>query len=287
MALAATSITVIDNLGRWVAIPATIGLLLLLPLYLSQRRDVARLRAFMEREPNHPAADLVASEALLDRAEADLEALLADRGEPASAIGAGPPTAVQAPGPPTPGTPMTPIPAARRVTAERPALTRITMERAALEPHPRWRRFASRVGRPWVLVVIAIVAVALGVGALIGSHALLGNGKDGGGGHNHHAGPVSPSQIAVAVLNGTSTPGVAAHVGRQLRENGFHEGSISATRKEYQQTVVMYGGGQKSAAERVAQALGVTPIQRIDKTTRALAGNAPVVVIVGADRTRH
>lgn len=281
--LAATSVTLIDTVGRWVAVPATLGLLLLLPLYLSQRRDIARLRVWMAREPNHPVTDLQASEALLDRAEADLGALLADRGEPATAVEAPPPPAATEPG-------TTPIPAAVRVTAERPALERITMERAALEPHPRWRRFAARLSRPRTLVVIAICAVVLGVGALIGSHALLGNGNGNGngkGGHHHGPGPVVPSQIAVAVLNGTSTPGLAAPVGRTLRENGFHEGAISATRKQYQQTVVMYGGGDKRAAERVAQALGVTPIQRIDKTTRAIAGNAPVVVIVGADRTRH
>jgi LytR cell envelope-related transcriptional attenuator len=282
--LAAASVTLIDTVGRWVAVPATLGLLLLLPLYLSQRRDIARLYAWMAQEPNHPVTDLAASEALLDRAEADLEALLVDRGEPATAVQAPPPSA-----PAETGT--TPIPAALRVTAERPALERITMERAALEPHPRWRRFAARLTRPRTLVIITLAAVTLGVAALIGSHAILGNGNDNGngkgGGHNHGPSPVVPSQIAVAVLNGTSTPGLAAPVGRTLRENGFHEGAISATRKQYQQTVVMYGGGDKRAAERVAQALGVTPIQRIDRTTRAIAGNAPVVVIVGADRTRH
>src|SRR3954447_22514578 len=73
-ALAATSVTLIDTLGRWAAVPATLGLLLLLPLYLSQRRDIARLRVWMAREPNHPVTDLAASEALLDRAEADLGA---------------------------------------------------------------------------------------------------------------------------------------------------------------------------------------------------------------------
>ena len=51
------------------------GIALLLPLYLSQRRDVQRLRAWMNREPEHPAADIAASEAILDRAEAELEEL--------------------------------------------------------------------------------------------------------------------------------------------------------------------------------------------------------------------
>ena len=49
----------------------------------------------------------------------------------------------------------------------------------------------------------------------------------------------------------------------------------------------MYSGGDKKDAEKAARVLGVTPVQRIDKTTRAIAGAADVVVIVGADRIRH
>ena len=47
--------------------------LLLLPLYLSQRRDLKRLVAWQEREPEHAAADVAASEAILDRAETEIE----------------------------------------------------------------------------------------------------------------------------------------------------------------------------------------------------------------------
>ena len=55
----------------WTTVAAFV---LLLPLYFSQRRDLARLHAWMEREPGHPASDLAASEGLLDRAETELEA---------------------------------------------------------------------------------------------------------------------------------------------------------------------------------------------------------------------
>jgi hypothetical protein len=299
-------VSILDTVGRYVALPAMLGILLLLPLYLSQRRDVVRLRAWMDRDPGHPLADIRASETMLDRAEADLEALLVERGEPVAAAapatatppGATPPAAAAA-GPPTVeapaaaaepttgggGTPMTPIPAARRVTAERPALTRITMERAALEPHPRWRRLTALLRQPRILALIALVAVTLGVGALIGSRALLEHGGSSGGGHHHRAGAVVPAHTTVAVLNGTSSPGLAAKVSETLHENGFRRGAIGTSRTQYQQTVVMYSGGQKHAAERVAHVLGVTPVQRVDRATRAVAGRADVVVIAGADRT--
>jgi LytR cell envelope-related transcriptional attenuator len=310
-------LTLIDNVGVYVAFPALLGILLLVPLYLSQRRDLIRLRAWMEQDPRHPATDVAASEALLDRTEAELEKLLAARGEPvhaptapavaparaagtASAAGAVGPATVEAPAapaaPPPParpaeapggavGTPMTPIPAARRVTAERPALTRITMERAALEPHPRWRRFAGRITRPRVLALIALVAVTIGVGALIGSRALTEHGTAGGK-RQHRHGALAPGHITVSVLNGTAVPGLAAKVSETIHENGFKRGTIGTSRKQYQQTVVMFGGGEKRAAERVAHVLGVTPVQRIDRVTRAVAGSADVAVIAGADRVQ-
>jgi hypothetical protein len=134
--------------------------------------------------------------------------------------------------------------------------------------------------------LIAFAAVGLGVAAVLGSQAFLDNGRDRGA-HQHGAGAAAPSEVTVAVLNGTSDSGLAASVGELLQENGFRQGALSATRKQYEQTVVMYGGGEKKAAERVAHVLGVTPIQRIDQTTRAIAGAADVVVIAGADRTRH
>jgi hypothetical protein len=284
-------LNLIDNVGKYVAIPAMLGVLLLLPLYLSQRRDLRRLRGWMEREPGFPPEDIVASEAILDRAEVELETLLGSPAAASAPTEVREPTAVRPPPPgpagTDPGTGIAPIPAAQRVTAERPALERITMERAALEPHPRWRGFASRITKPRTLALIAVAAVALGVAAVFGYQALI-NKSDTSGGRPHGAGtPNAPAEVKVAVLNGTADSGLAATVGETLQENGFEEGTLSATRKQYEQTVVMYGGGERKAAERVAHVLGVTPIQRIDRTTRAIAGSADVVVIAGADRTRH
>ena len=43
------------------------------------------------------------------------------------------------------------------------------MERAALQPHPRWRRLVGRVGQPRVLSAVAAAAVVLGLVAIFGS----------------------------------------------------------------------------------------------------------------------
>ena len=65
---------IFDSATGFVALGALVAIVLLLPLYLSQRRDVQRMRTWMDREPGHPAADIAASEAILDHAERELGA---------------------------------------------------------------------------------------------------------------------------------------------------------------------------------------------------------------------
>jgi hypothetical protein len=270
-------VDLIDKAGAIVAVVATAGILLLLPLYFSQRRDVIRLRQWMEREPEHPGADIAASEALLDRTEVELEELIGETGEEEAPTEAGVTPATPAAGAPA-------VTAAQRVTSERPALTRITMERAALEPHPRWRRFVARATQPKLLIGIAAAAVILGVVALFGSEKLLetGNESKGGGG-----GGISPGDISVFVLNGTDVEGLAAKVGDNVEENKFDlQHPLSTDPEHFDQSVVMYAKGQQAAAQKVARSLGINPVQPIDRQTQQLAGDADVVVIAGEDRAR-
>jgi hypothetical protein len=275
------------QLPAYVSLGAALACAVLLPLYFSQRRDLQRLHAWMEREPGHPQADIAASEALLDRAETELEALLGTEPQAPSGDQAGEkapaPTAV-APPAPAPATPAgTPAPA-QRVTTERPALERITMERAALLPHPHWRRLVGRVSQPRVLSAVAAVAVLLGLAAIFGSEELLKGGGESSQGPK--PGAIVPAEVDVAVLNGTSVPGLAAKVADDVRVNGFRLGAVTNSRDQFDQTVVMYGRGQQRAARKLAHDLGVKPLQPIDRQTEQAAGDADVVVIAGADRAK-
>lgn len=267
-----------DSATGFVALAALIGLVLLLPLYLSQRRDVRRMRDWMAREPDHPASDLAASEATLDRAEAELERLLpetvADLEPPLPETVAGVEPA------PTPATPMT---AATRVTHERPALERITMERAALEPHPRWRRFASRATQPRVLVAVGLLALLLGAAAILISEEVL---KLGGDEDRAREGAVVRSEVTVAVLNGTSVYGLAGKVSSDVVASGYDRGTISSAEPGVAKTQVLYAKGEKRAAQRVARDLGVDKdtVAELDRESERLAGDADVVVIAGEDR---
>jgi hypothetical protein len=276
-----------SHLPAYVSLAATAAFVLLLPLYFSQRRDLARLHAWMEREPGHPASDLAASEGLLDRAETELEAVFGPKPQaPSEADAGGQVAAPTLVGPPASGppAPASPLPPAQRVTHERPALERITMERAALQPHPRWRRLVGRVGQPRVLSAVAAAAVVLGLVAIFSSGELLGG--DEGSKHGPRPGAIPPGDVEVAVFNGTSAPGLAAKVGDDVRVNGFTLGTVTNSRDQFDQTVVMYEPGQQRAAKKVAHDLGVKPVQPIDRQTEQAAGGADVVVIAGADRAK-
>ena len=265
----------VEDAGAIVAVIAGIGIALLVPLYLSQRRDLLRLVEWMERDPEHPAADVVASEALLDRAEAELEELLGEPPPPAA-----PATEVTPPPAAAPAQ-EAPVTAAQRVTAERPALERITMERAALEPHPRWRRFVGTITRPRWLVAIAVAAVVLGIAAIFGSELILETGEDG---HEPRPAAVATADVEVAVLNGTAVPGLGAKVGDDVEANDFKLGAVTTIPEPFDQTVVMFEKGRERAARKLARDLGVGPVQPIDRQAQRLAQGADLVVIAGQDR---
>lgn len=260
---------VFDSGVGFVALAGLVGIVLLLPLYFSQRRDLKRLRAWREREPGYAAEDLTRSETALDRAETELEELLGE--VPGREEAAAEPAA----------TPTEPVTAAYRVTHERPALERITMERAALAPHPRWRRFAARATQPRALVAIGAAALLLGAGAIFVSEELLSGGDEGG---------PSPSQsftraeITVAVLNGTSINGLADTVGSDLKDRGYELGALTTTSPGVTKTVVLFAPGRKAAARKVANDLDIDDVEPADRESLNAAGKADVIVIAGEDR---
>lgn len=257
-----------DTVTGFVALGALIGAILLIPLYWSQRRDVRRLREWADREPAYAATDLAHSEQSLDDSETELERVLGQSTDQ--------PTEIR-----QPATGETPIPAATRVTHDRPALERITMERAALAPHPRWRRFVGSATRPRVLVAIGLAALLLGAGAIVASQQLL---SDDSGPSGPHVGRINPADVTVAVLNGTPVNGLAGKVGSDIESSGYTLGAVTNTTPNYKKTVVMYTDKQKPAAQKVAGDIGVKEVSELDRDLRDLVGDADVVVIAGEDR---
>jgi hypothetical protein len=99
-------------------------------------------------------------------------------------------------------------------------------------------------------------------------------------------------RVTVAVLNGTTTAGLASTVASDLTADGFVQGPVTnASDQARSVTVVSYFGGHEAEAQEVAKTLNVPAdaVQPIDADTEAACAQgatcaATVVVTVGADR---
>jgi hypothetical protein len=119
-----------------------------------------------------------------------------------------------------------------------------------------------------------------------GTPADSGNDAGTGSGSGKKKGAVSPGSVTVAVLNGTTVPGLAKLVGDDVEAKGFRLGTVANTADQEQQraeSVVLYAPGHKNEAIVVSRRLKITQRQPIDPGSQDLAGDATVVVIAGAD----
>ena len=234
-------------LGGLAALLAMLGMALVLPLYLTQRREITRLLEWQEREPD-------AGESLRQ-----------------DAASASPSTG----GMRTAG-PMT---AAERVTSERPALTRVgTTEHATLEQPPSfWGRVVDRGPRhPLVISLLALfIAAALFVAAAL----LLRAGEDESGGKG-----IDPSATSVVIVNASSSTGLAGQVADGLEQADFAVAGTSVTEQPANRSVVRYGQGSRAAAAAVARRLAIQDVEPFDAEAEAAADGAQVVVVAGEDR---
>lgn len=96
------------------------------------------------------------------------------------------------------------------------------------------------------------------------------------------------SQTTVAVLNGTTIPGLARGVGTKLQKDGWRLGNVTnATDQTRSATLVLYAPGHKAQALAVAKGIGLGSdvVGAVDSGNRLIAGDeADVVVVVGADQ---
>lgn len=103
---------------------------------------------------------------------------------------------------------------------------------------------------------------------------------------------VNPSTVTVAVLNGTSTPGLAGSIATKLSGKGYKQGTVAtASDQTATTTTVAYLPGFRRDALSVATALkvGAGSVQPVNQTAQAVACPPPaacpanVVVTVGSD----
>jgi hypothetical protein len=163
-------------------------------------------------------------------------------------------------------------------------------------PHGR-RRLALLLGGLGVVAVVAIAALLLTGGdspsTPAASTPVTSQPGTGVGGQTPTAAAPAHDRVTVAVLNGTTTVGLANTVATTLADDGFLRGPVTnASDQQRSVTVVSYFGGHEREAQEVAQTLDVPAdaVQPIDADTEAActggtgACTATVVVTVGADR---
>lgn len=241
----------INKAGAVAAAVALLGLLAVIPLYLSQRHEVQRLLDWHEREPD-------AGEG------AEVSAYRAP------ATGSHPTTGSY----PTTGTGLTP---AERVTLDRPALKRITAERAALQSPSFWRRLIARgPSHPLVLSLIALLAA----GAVVTTVAILARNDPEG---RSKGADFERAAVAVVVLNGSSQGSLENKLSDTIAAAGFTE-VRTGTGVPADKTLVLYADLMKAEARVVARQLNIDRTEPLDRATGAMAPDADVVVVAGEDR---
>jgi LytR cell envelope-related transcriptional attenuator len=133
----------------------------------------------------------------------------------------------------------------------------------------------------YILAVLVVAIVAVGV-------VTSGFGLLGGGGGDGKAAGHKKKLPPVAVINGTSVPGLAATVeDKVVKKVGYPSGPVGNATASVNATVVEYTGGNRSDAEDLARAvkpkLGETPVQPMTSDVSDVAGKADLALVLGLD----
>jgi LytR cell envelope-related transcriptional attenuator len=151
----------------------------------------------------------------------------------------------------------------------------------------RFSGFGESLSRPALLAVLFVVFVLV-VGGV--AYAVLNNGgsesKKGGGNHSEKqaaAKKIKPGEIEVAVLNGTSVPGLAATYGDKVEKEGFELGAVTNSDASFEKSVVMFKQGHKPEAKEVAKQLTIVKLEPMNSEVAQVSGAANVSVVVGED----
>ena len=97
---------------------------------------------------------------------------------------------------------------------------------------------------------------------------------------------MKPGSVTVAVLNGTTVPGLAATLSDEISAAGFKVGTITNfSDQQLAESVVQYASGHEAEARAVSRKLNITQREPVNPSSQALAGDATVIVIAGADKS--
>lgn len=247
----------IEQIGAFAGLAAFLGLGLLAMIAFSQARDIRRLREWAGSAPERDSERKESTSAVAAKRAEELRALEEAR------------------------------------TAEREAVElreeRRRRREAGLPEQSRGERlrgalsgFGEKLAEPRYLVAAFVVVFVLAAGAIY----LVTQGSDDTGGQGSGKGAaaaLSPAEIEVTVLNGTTVPGLAAEYGNTVERKGFQLGAVTNSSNSFADSVVMFQRGSAPEARRVARALGISEVRPMSADVAEVSGGAPVSVVVGED----
>lgn len=157
----------------------------------------------------------------------------------------------------------------------------------------------SSTGRAVAVVggsLLALLAIGFGVIQLTGgdektpASQAQGNGADeepqGTTPSKKKRPGINPANVRVAVLNGTTVPGLAKQIGDSIERQGFQLGTVTNfIDQQRAESVVKYAPGAEREAADVGRRLKISQREPVDAESQGLAGDATVVVVAGADQT--
>lgn len=254
----------IELAGAVAGLAAFLGLAVLALLYFGQARDVRRLREWAGGAPERDAQMSEATaEVAAQRAE-ELKRIEEERRRQEEA---------------------------RKAEERANALREQRRQRRerGLPEETRWERIKSRLGAgagrrlpaPRYLALLIGAVIALGAGVAVLALPILDDDANGGGGA---AAELRPSEIEVAVLNGTALSGLAGRTGDRLERDGFQLGAVTNSPSTFSTSVVMFTRGHKPEARRVARDLRIRELTMMTPEVATPAAGAPVAVVIGEDR---
>ncbi|HEX6602590.1 MAG TPA: LytR C-terminal domain-containing protein [Solirubrobacterales bacterium] len=259
--------TLIHDVGAYAGIAAFIGLAVLSLLYFAQARDVRRLREWAGSAPERDAEMLGVTSGVAAERDAELQRIEEERRRREQAQQA-----------------------EAKATAYRE--TRRQRREAGLPEQTRWERFQARFGvgpaavegPSWrSIALIALAVIVLGGGVAVAALAVFGGGNGGKGSSTHQA-QLRPSDVEVAVLNGTAVPGLAARFGDQVEHKGFKLGAVTNSNSSFSKSVVEYRNGFKPEAAKVSKELGIDKVRPMSADIAQVSAGASVSVVIGDDK---
>jgi hypothetical protein len=262
--------SLIKDVGAVAGLASFLGLALLVLLYISQARDVRRLR---ERASFLVEGGSGNGESSVTPAERTATAVAAQEPEQAAAA------------------------AAATAPNEAEAFRRAELARQAAE---RRQRFEKRRRRPsnggserpaWLsepssIAVIVVGALILVAGLAFGVTRIVNNNSESTpAAAGKGKGPCPPGQTKVAVLNGTATPGLAAQSAAPLKQGGFKVGPVGNTSTPFTTSVVMFDPTDgRQCAPIIGQVVGIPKTQPMNNEVRQASEGNPVAVVLGDDK---